>query len=358
MQPSPRLPLFALLSQTLVAFTIEFDNEFERRAPHRTSRHGATGKSAPWLVSMPLWLKLVRFVPDEGITIREFKRSAGLTTAELRIWLARISKWWRIVSVHKQDDAAPGDWIVRPTAGGRECIAVWRPLAGIIEARWEQRFGNETIATLRSSLRGTIRQFDRDFPDYLPILGFHLVTDDRCPAPGAPANQTLAGLLSQVLLAYAVEFERKSEQSLACSANILRLLTTSGVLVRDLPRLSGVSKEAVALAVDRIQRRAWGRLQRQGRLKLVVLTPEGGNAKRRYHEVLNAIEGRWADAFGEPLEHLRATLERLAGDGSPASPLFSGLNPSPENWRAAVPRPEVLPHYPMVLHRGGYPDGS
>jgi hypothetical protein len=27
-------------------------------------------------------------------------------------------------------------------------------------------------------------------------------------------------------------------------------------------------------------------------------------------------------------------------------------------WRASVPNPETLPHYPMVLHRGGYPDGS
>jgi len=30
-----RLPLSALLSQVLVAFTIECDNEFERQLPHR-----------------------------------------------------------------------------------------------------------------------------------------------------------------------------------------------------------------------------------------------------------------------------------------------------------------------------------
>ena len=35
-----------------------------------------------------------------------------------------------------------------------------------------------------------------------------------------------------------------------------------------------------------------------------------------------------------------------------------GLEPYPDNWRAQVRRPETLPHYPMVLHRGGYPDGS
>ncbi len=47
------------------------------------------------------------------------------------------------------------------------------------------------------------------------------------------------------------------------------------------------------------------------------------------------------------------------GDGTyAASPLAAGLVPSPDNWRSRVRRPETLPHHPMVLHRGGYPDGS
>lgn len=68
------LPLSALLSQALVAFVIEFDNEFEHRTPHRTSDHGATqgSPSAPWLVSMAMWMNFIRFVPDTGTTIREF----------------------------------------------------------------------------------------------------------------------------------------------------------------------------------------------------------------------------------------------------------------------------------------------
>src|SRR6185369_8726861 len=56
-QPSQRhdgaLPLSALLCQALVAYTIEFDNEAERRLPHRTTSHGASGPGdgapAPWL---------------------------------------------------------------------------------------------------------------------------------------------------------------------------------------------------------------------------------------------------------------------------------------------------------------------
>jgi hypothetical protein len=38
--------------------------------------------------------------------------------------------------------------------------------------------------------------------------------------------------------------------------------------------------------------------------------------------------------------------------------LFRGLGPYADGWRASVHKPDTLPHYPMVLHRGGFPDGS
>ena len=53
---------------------------------------------------------------------------------------------------------------------------------------------------------------------------------------------------------------------------------------------------------------------------------------------------------------LRASLEPLAAGRPPV--LSGGLEPYPDNWRASVRRPATLPHFPMVLHRGGYPDGS
>jgi hypothetical protein len=37
---------------------------------------------------------------------------------------------------------------------------------------------------------------------------------------------------------------------------------------------------------------------------------------------------------------------------------FHGLEAYLDNWRAKVPKATTLPHFPMVLHRGGYPDGS
>ena len=63
-----RLPLSALLSQVLVAFIIECDNEIERQMPHSTTSHGRT-PGAPWLVSMPDVVECLRFAGEEPITV-------------------------------------------------------------------------------------------------------------------------------------------------------------------------------------------------------------------------------------------------------------------------------------------------
>ncbi len=71
-------------------------------------------------------------------------------------------------------------------------------------------------------------------------------------------------------------------------------------------------------------------------------------------------EASWRTTYGTAtVDELRAALGELVGGGTLAtSPLASGLEPQPDNWRARGRRPDTLPHHPMVLHRGGYPDGS
>src|ERR1700760_465206 len=111
------LPLSALSSQALVAFVIEFDNEFEHQTPHRTTNHGSTSglKPAPWLVSMAMWIKFMRFVPDNGITVRELQGLAALSNKETKMWLTRLNKWWGYIMINKtaQD---PYNWLVRATS--------------------------------------------------------------------------------------------------------------------------------------------------------------------------------------------------------------------------------------------------
>jgi hypothetical protein len=133
-----RLPLPTLLSHALVAFTIEFDNEFEHRAPLRTTNHGSTGsRSSPWLVSMVMWLMFMRFVPGDGIAVRELQELTGFSDKEMRTWLSRMGKWWGYVVEPSPSDSSSSrsvlNWVVRPTPGGRKALEAWQPLTSIIE---------------------------------------------------------------------------------------------------------------------------------------------------------------------------------------------------------------------------------
>jgi hypothetical protein len=90
------------------------------------------------------------------------------------------------------------------------------------------------------------------------------------------------------------------------------------------------------------------------RAPVIRVTAQGVIAQDAYRRRLGEVEKQWQERFGMPA--LCALAEALR----PFTPerLFRGMKPYPEGWRANVREPEVLPYYPMVLHRGGYPDGS
>jgi DNA-binding MarR family transcriptional regulator len=263
---------------------------------------------------------------------------------------------------------------------GLRARQTWLPMAGIIEQRWLERFG-APVARLRDSLSELVRQLDPGLPDCLPILGANLLSRGPDPAlpprpapadppgpagpagPPGPPGLPLSALLSRVLLSFALEYERGSSLSLATSANLLRVLDAEGTRPRDLPLLTGISKEAVSWALGLLSR---ARLAAEvpdpaaSRGKVARLTPRGLHAQGTYHEFLDAIERQWQARYGQDaIRALRDALEALTttADGEPP-PVFRAIEPYPDNWRAMVRPPATLPYYPMVLHRGGYPDGS
>jgi|HubBroStandDraft_4_1064222.scaffolds.fasta_scaffold05814_3 DNA-binding MarR family transcriptional regulator len=382
-----RLPLPTLLSHALVAFTMEFDNEFEQQMPHRTTRFetkhgsGTESRDAPWLVSLVMWSNYMRFVSEDGVRVREFQVLARLTKKDANNWLARLGRWWGyvVVAPDRADTRANppySDWVVRPTSAGRKAQQIWRALLGVIEERWQTRFGKDEIGGLRESLWALTEvlsgQMDVELPDYLPILGHGLFSrgpesERRAPARGengtSGSGLPLSALLSRVLLAFAIEFERESELSLAICANVLRVLDEQGVPVRDLALLTGVSKEAISMSMGILQKRRDAVIepdQSGSRSKAARLTLKGRESQEAYRRLLGLLEERWQARFGkEAIRSLRMSMERLVGEPTvDRSPLFRGLEPYPDGWRALVPRANTLPHYPMVLHRGGFPDGS
>ena len=356
------LPLPTLLSHALVAFTIEFDNEFEHRMPHRTTRHGGS-RGGPWLASMAMWSTCMRFVPEEGVSVGKLQELARTGTN-----LHGMERWGYVViapdPAGKRAKPPRSQWVIRATVKGRMAQQVWRPLFDVIENRWQERFGKDVIGRLRESLGALAGQMDADLPDCMPILGYGLVgitPEKKRLTLAKPENKSASSLslpaqFSRVLVAFAVEFERESEVSFAICANVLRLATQEGVRVRDLPRLAAVSKEAIATALSFLEKRGYAVVRSESagrRVKVLELTAQGRHAQDAYRRLVQAIEERWETSFPKgSIGGLRDILGGLNGE------LFRGLEPYPEGWRASVPKPDGLPHYPMVLHRGGFPDGS
>jgi DNA-binding MarR family transcriptional regulator len=376
------LPLPTLLSHTLVAFTIELDNEFEHQTPHwttnqsskkqRSSKSGSKAGSSdgPWLVSLVMWSNCMRFVGEEGLRVGELEALARTKTN-----LHGMERWGYITVDRNPDKIRPKSprsaWVLSATPKGQKAREIWRPLFGSIEKRWQARFGEDEIAQLRESLWALISQFEVELPDCLPILGYGLYSrgpDQLKPAPETHADDEasrlpLLALLSRVLLAFAIVFERKLDSSLAICANLVRVLNENGVRVRDLPLLTGVSKEAISMALGILQKGRFAIVDHNptaNRTKLIRLTSKGREAQAAYRQRLAQIEERWRTRFGiDTICGLRASLDRLVGEATAErSPLFRGLEPYPDGWRASVRKPHTLPHYPMVLHRGGFPDGS
>jgi hypothetical protein len=378
----------ACLSRLLVAHTIELDNEFEQRMPHQTTLFGPGGPEPvlpssgrrfrpPWLTSVAMWQNALRYVPAEGVP-------AG-SLHGLGANLGGLQRWGYLRAVAPgAAPAAPAEPVLMPTAGCRYAQVVWSHLEGAIEGRWEQRFGPELTAALRVALLGVAGKDDDPAPLYLPLVthadGMRTSYRDPTPAQLAVAgvaSVSAAGLdtlLARALLTFTVDYETESRLSLPVTADVLAVLVDRAVPRRYLPVLGGVSKEGVESAIGFAERRGLvvtGADPSGGRGRAVSLTSRGRVAKDRYGRRWRAVEQRWHDRFGAgPVNGLREVLTAFAEHRTGGEPTLAlGLRPYENGWRgrgryraqtrAFLADPwNALPRHPMVLHRGGFPDGS
>ena len=367
------MPLSALLSQTWVAFTIESDNEVERQVVHRTTNFGSTpgAEKRVWLASMAMWWHFLQFVRDEGTRAGELKRLTARDAASLGRWLTRLSKWWGYLKIESPQGGdrktSKADLLMKPTQSGLKAMAAWRSVSGRIEQRWRERFGGEEIDALRSALVTILQKADMALPDCLPIVGYAMTSSEQTfkfeghDAEEGLAEKPLPVLLAKVLLLFAREFEAEAKMSLAICANVLRPVEADGTAVRDLPKLAGVSKQSIAVAVNFLTSKGFAVEMKPpaGGAKLLILKPKAEVVRARYFKFTREIEMRWKERFGiEVIDALRASLERIEGSARGKSRLLESVKSYPGGWRAKAPEITALPHFPLVTHRGGYPDGS
>jgi len=80
-----RRPISALLSQALVAFTVELDNEFELRM----TQLGFVGGR----LSLAVWLNLLRFVGDSPLTVKQLEAQSMLEQTQIKPMLGCLERW-------------------------------------------------------------------------------------------------------------------------------------------------------------------------------------------------------------------------------------------------------------------------
>jgi methyltransferase (TIGR00027 family) len=373
-----------LLSQALVAFTIEFDNEFEHQMPHRTTRGPAAGRGGPYLLSAAQWWNFLRLVTEAGIPVAELAAGASLSRDAVTAQLTRMSDWWGYVSAAPDPDderAKPPrrDWLVRPTEAGHRARRIWAPLTGTIEQRWHDRFGASQTDQLSTALRAMAGSLAGErpggWPWFLPVGGTgSLASGDAPHSAEDEADLPLPVLLSRVLLAFTLEFEHDSRLPLEISANALRVLRPGGIAVRDVQRQAGLAAEAISQQVKHLEARKYLRTGTDpdgGRAKMAWLTPAGERAQGAHRDLVAGVERRWRRRFGAQQDDaLREALHSLLGQpGAGPGPLAEGLRPYPDGWRAHRPYQaqtdamladpaRLLPRYPVISHRGGFPDGA
>jgi hypothetical protein len=129
--------------------------------------------------------------------------------------------------------------------------------------------------------------------------------------------------------------------------------------VRDVALRGGISKEAVAMATTFLAKHGYVATEE----KVIRLTATGSEARTRAESRHGEIDARWPAQAGDRLRAaLTDLLERkdlLALCLRPEAGGWRGSKPYLAQTEAVLEDPTgTLPHYPMVLHRGGWPDGS
>lgn len=291
-------PLLALLSQTLVAFTLELDYEFERRM-------GAAGFPGA-ILSRVVWQKIVRFL-ETGASVHQLSEKSA--SGDAAVFMLGCLERWHVIKFQPgaSGQALPrklhpragrllrdgwgssrgirDDWIVALTDKGSVARDVWLPLTQEMESRWVARYGSTRIRALRQSL---------------------------ARVTNLPATTDIATLMASALKIFTRQFNASSDTPLALCASTLRVLSSDAIPEREIPALTGSSIEQCGIGW---QHKPYVQVERdsvRGRGKLVRLTDKGLEAQRHYWQLVRQIEADWKDEYGENAIHqLKKCLQEL-----------------------------------------------
>lgn len=331
------LPLSALLGRALVDLT----RSFEAAAP----------PAAP-VPSLVLWSSLLRVATADPVPQRELVAASRLSR---RAMASIVTGATRLGLVAVEPNPAGRGSLVRLAPTGETVAAAWQPLVAMGEAAWTAGRDARAVGELRKSLRAIVGQLDLEHPHYptgygpadpsmvgagavpakvgpprVPAHGkdwspvVRATTAKATKAPATTASDVddlpLFALLSQVLVAFAIDYEEHQPGPLATAANVLRWIPDGDVPLAELPRLAGVTGAGTS------------GLERHGVVSVTTGRPPAGPSARltdvgrrlrdAYEPSTRAVEAAWVERHGAAVGELRAALESIDGSIAADRPHF------------------------------------
>jgi len=312
------LPLSVLLARPLADLTREFEG-------------GGAGRDG--VPSVPMWCGLLWAVPPDGVEQTDLPALARLSRRAVRQGAGAAGRGGWLAA--ERNPGRRGAWLGL-TPYGRTARETWDSLTATIEARWSTGIGAADTGRLRAALEDVVGHFDLELPHYPISYGSadRSVTGGRHkPAqPGPPripahgqdwvpvvraGGDTVAGLattalLSQALVAFAIDYEAAGFGSMAAGAGLASGFgAASSAPLRALPRRLGVNGSGKS------------GLERHGLVivdpgpstdRAARLTPLGERVRDSYTQLVTEVENAWRDRYGAAsVLALRSALEDVNG---------------------------------------------
>jgi predicted transcriptional regulator len=150
-----RQPLFAMLSQLLIAYTYAFD------AALASEMSKGSAIKAP---SLAMCANVLQFVGGEGLAMQELPSRCGIAPETVKTMLDCLKRHgWITID---------GDRVIRLTQRGVHARLALPKSEERVERTWEAEWGEETVSALRAALEAASQNLRGEFPRY-PMPAAH-----------------------------------------------------------------------------------------------------------------------------------------------------------------------------------------
>ena len=310
-------PLPTLLGRAIGAFALDYDR----------ARGG--DRSVPQLGT---WANVLRVLDADGTDQRELVRRTVISRRVAEVVVTRLERLGRVAVDKQAVEGKRGKTnLVRLTASGEAGTAAAAARVDTVQADWRERFGNDAVDRLRDALSTVVDRLPVELPHHPAgygaadpsVTGGDYVPENpgppRIPAHGQdwpvvlrePGSDTrhlpLPALLSQVLAAFAIDYEREQFGSLPAASNFLRLVGDDGMTLGRAQALGGVSGNGKSLH-ERHRDVVVEPDRPRDMRRRVFLTPKGRRVRDAYPNLVMEIEDQWHKQYAAAIPPMRTTL--------------------------------------------------